>query len=117
MPVVYRMGDVFVLPSSIDPWGLAINDAFACSRSAIVSDRVGCAPDLVLDGETGLQFECGNVSDLAAKIERLFRDRSLCKAMGGNARRLIDDWSTEKAAAAMHAAISENSSTQSSGLL
>jgi len=44
MPVVYRLGDVFVLPSSHgETWGLAVNEALACSRPIVVSDRVGCA--------------------------------------------------------------------------
>lgn len=55
MPVIYRLGDVFVLPSAWgETWGLAVNEALACGRPVIVSDRVGCAADLVDD-------RCGRV--------------------------------------------------------
>lgn len=101
MPIVYRMADVFLLPSSIETWGLAVNEAFACSRAVIASDKVGCTPDLVKDGETGFEFKCGDTSDLAMKIQRLHKNRELCRMMGENARRLIDDWSVERAAASM----------------
>lgn len=48
MPVVYRLGDLFVLPSAWgETWGLAINEALACGRPVLVSDRVGCAADVV----------------------------------------------------------------------
>lgn len=49
MPMFYRLGDVVCLPSRGpgETWGLAINEAMACGCSALVSDRVGCAEDLV----------------------------------------------------------------------
>jgi len=56
MPVAYRLGDVFVLPSACrETWGLAVNEALACGRPVIVSDRVGCAADLV-DARCGRVF-------------------------------------------------------------
>jgi len=109
MPAVYRIGDVFVLPSSIETWGLAVNEAFACSRPAIVSDRVGCAPDLVVDGVTGFSFTCGDSEDLAEKIHMLRRDRERCRGMGENAFKRIENWSTVKAAGKMTEFILEKS--------
>lgn len=49
MPVVYRLGDVFVLPSEGpgETWGLAINEAMASGRCIIASDKCGGAVDLV----------------------------------------------------------------------
>lgn len=48
MPVVHRLGDVVVLPSAYgETWGMAVLEGLACGRPAIVSDRVGCAGDLV----------------------------------------------------------------------
>lgn len=48
MPVVYRMADVFCLPSTGpgETWGLAINEALASGTPCIVSDRAGCAHDM-----------------------------------------------------------------------
>ena len=48
MPVVYRMADVFCLPSAGpgETWGLAINEALASGTPCIVSDRAGCAQDM-----------------------------------------------------------------------
>jgi glycosyltransferase involved in cell wall biosynthesis len=55
MPVVYRLGDVLVLPSAFgETWGLAANEATACGRPVLLSDRVGCAADVVDDS-------CGRV--------------------------------------------------------
>ena len=48
MPTVYRMADVFCLPSAGpgETWGLAINEALASGVPCIVSDRAGCAQDM-----------------------------------------------------------------------
>src|SRR5262249_3744220 len=46
----YVAADCLVLPSdSGETWGLVVNEAMACGLPAIVSDRVGCGPDLVVD--------------------------------------------------------------------
>ena len=55
MPVVYRMADIFVLPSKGpgETWGLALNEAMASGRIVIASNRCGGAIDLVKDEENG----------------------------------------------------------------
>jgi glycosyltransferase involved in cell wall biosynthesis len=59
MPVVYRLGDVFILPSTGpgETWGLGANEAMACGRAVMLSDRMGGAIDLVKDGKNGLIFD------------------------------------------------------------
>src|SRR5437764_6735077 len=49
MPRTYAASDLFVLPSlgPEESWGLAVNEALCLSRPVIVSDHVGCGPDLV----------------------------------------------------------------------
>lgn len=49
MPLVYRLANVFVLPSKGpgETWGLAINEAMACGVPVIASDKTGGAIDLI----------------------------------------------------------------------
>ncbi|MFM7374009.1 MAG: glycosyltransferase family 4 protein, partial [Chthoniobacterales bacterium] len=68
MPLVYRLGDALVLPSGYgETWGLAVNEAQACGRPSLVSDCVGCARDIIREGENGMIFrtddweDCGRV--------------------------------------------------------
>jgi glycosyltransferase involved in cell wall biosynthesis len=71
MPVVYRIGDLFVLPSANgETWGLAVNEALACGRPVLVSDRVGCAPDLV-DGTCVAVFPSNDLSALTRALGEL----------------------------------------------
>ncbi len=57
-----------VLPSSSEPWGLVVNESLSYGCPAIVSDRCGCIPELISDGETGLVFSALNTAQLAAQM-------------------------------------------------
>jgi glycosyltransferase involved in cell wall biosynthesis len=70
MPAVYAAADVVVLPSDgLETWGLVVNEAMACGLPAVVSDAVGCGPDLVETGVTGAVFPVGQINRLMAAIE------------------------------------------------
>jgi glycosyltransferase involved in cell wall biosynthesis len=69
MPSLYAAADLLVLPSDHqETWGLVVNEAMACGVPAVVSDTVGCGPDLVETGRTGAVFPLGDVAALAAAI-------------------------------------------------
>jgi glycosyltransferase involved in cell wall biosynthesis len=70
LPAVYSAADVLVLPSDgRETWGLVVNEAMASGVPAVVSDAVGCGPDLVEPGVTGATFPLGDVGALAGGIE------------------------------------------------
>ena len=95
MPVVYRLANVFVLPSKgpNETWGLAVNEAMACSLAILVSDKVGCAIDLVKNGKNGYVFKSNDLYDLTEKIVLL--GNNYCK-FGQESKELIKIWSFEK---------------------
>jgi glycosyltransferase involved in cell wall biosynthesis len=100
MPAVYRLGDVYVLPSSKgETWGLAMNEAMASGRASIASSRVGGARDLIQVGETGWTFQSGDRGELARALRTaLDRGRDGLLLMGRRAQAMSADWSTEAAA-------------------
>jgi glycosyltransferase involved in cell wall biosynthesis len=67
----YVAANVLVLPSESETWGLVVNEAMACGLPAIVSDTVGCAPDLIEKGRTGYVFPVGRTEVLAEKLSQL----------------------------------------------
>lgn len=71
LPRYYAAADVVVLPSAGETWGLVVNEAMACGLPAIVSDRVGCAPDLIEEGKTGFTFSVESPLELAHRIGRV----------------------------------------------
>ncbi len=105
MPVVYRLGNVFVLPSRGpgETWGLSVNEAMACARPVIVSNKCGCAAELV--AENGFVFSAMNQQDLEKTI-RFFSDhRSPLNKMGEKSIRLIESFSFTKIAEAIESAV------------
>ena len=101
MPSVYRLGDVFVLPSQGpgETWGLALNEAMACGRAVIASSKVGAARDLIQPGVTGWVFESGDGDALAGLLrEAAAHGREHLRTMGAAARLDSNRWSTEESA-------------------
>lgn len=66
----YCAADCLILPSQGETWGLVVNEALQYGMPAIVSDRVGCHPDLIVEGQTGFVFPKGNAAALAACMSK-----------------------------------------------
>jgi glycosyltransferase involved in cell wall biosynthesis len=99
LPAIYASADGLVLPSISEPWGLVVNEAMCCGLPAIVSDRCGCAADLV-NPETGWTFKPDDETGLAAILDE-FADclRERLAAMGAAARSLAVQYSPDRSAA------------------
>ncbi len=50
---------------------MVVNEAMAAGTLPVVSDRVGCAPDLV-DG-IGEVYSCGDIADMTAALGRALK--------------------------------------------
>jgi glycosyltransferase involved in cell wall biosynthesis len=67
----YHASDLLVLPSRhSETWGLVVNEALHHGIPCLVSDAVGCWPDLIRPGETGEVFGAGSAAELSAGILR-----------------------------------------------
>lgn len=85
LPRLYELSDVFVLPSAYETWGLVVNEAMCAGTPVIASDGVGCARDLIREGETGFTYPVGDVEALARCLQRVLEDRPRAHAMGQRA--------------------------------
>lgn len=68
MPAWYAMADLFVLPSS-ETWGVAVVEALASGLPAIVTDEVGCHPDVVVNSTVGTVVAARDQQALSAAIQ------------------------------------------------
>jgi glycosyltransferase involved in cell wall biosynthesis len=66
LPVYYALAKVFVHASTTEQWGLVVNEAIASGLPVIVSDRCGCAPELV--NGNGFTFDPFDEQELAARL-------------------------------------------------
>ena len=69
---------------------MAIYEAGAMARPVLAS-HIGGIPELVVEGQTGLLFEPGNVQQLADGMVRLRRDRRLCRELGRCGREHVEE--------------------------
>jgi L-malate glycosyltransferase len=70
---VIGAGDVFLLPSSEESFGLAALEAMACGVP-VVASNAGGIPELVVDGEGGFTFPVGDTAAMAARVIGLLSD-------------------------------------------
>ncbi|WP_119271311.1 glycosyltransferase family 4 protein [Taklimakanibacter deserti] len=96
LPLHYGNAGVFVHASTTEQWGLVVNEAMASGLPVLVSERCGCAPDLVENGRNGYTFDPLNVEALAALMLQVSSDTCDRAAMGRASREIIDAWSPDR---------------------
>jgi glycosyltransferase involved in cell wall biosynthesis len=90
----YGAADIFTLCSDFEPWGLAVNEAMAAGCVPVISDAVGCGPDLV-DDATGLVYPVGEPSALAGALDRLVGSPALLEELRLRCADRIDEYSIQ----------------------
>jgi glycosyltransferase involved in cell wall biosynthesis len=85
---VLSAGDVFVMPSRWEGFGLAAAEAMAAGLP-VVATRVAGLGEVVLDGETGVLVEKNDAVELAEQVERLLRDAELRRRLGEAGRQRV----------------------------
>jgi glycosyltransferase involved in cell wall biosynthesis len=112
----YAFAGCFVLPSIKEPWGLVVNEAMASSLPVIVSNRCGCAEDLVSEGENGFLFDPEDSGELAGCLIRLANlsenDR---RAAGIRSHEIISNYSLESWASEVARAVGPPSTEARAG--
>jgi starch synthase len=79
---------IFVMPSLYEPFGIAPLEAMVHEIPCILT-RNWAFPEMVQPGVNGELAECGNVNELADKIQFLLRNPDLLRSMGKAARRIV----------------------------
>lgn len=85
--------DVLCLPSYREGFGSIIIDAAAMSVPSIGS-RIPGLTDSVVENETGLLFQAGNINELVNKMMKFIENPELQKIMGVNARNRVERFFT-----------------------
>jgi glycosyltransferase involved in cell wall biosynthesis len=83
---------------------LVVNEAMASGLPVLVSNRCGCAPDLVQEGVNGFTFDPYNVEQIAGLMLKVSACDFPLSAFGDASRRIIADWGPERFAAGLKAA-------------
>jgi glycosyltransferase involved in cell wall biosynthesis len=107
LPRFFDLATVFVLPSRHEPWGLIVNEVMNAGRAVIVSDEVGCQPDLIEDGVEGCVFPAGDVAALTDARRKVLATPETAAAMGRRGLAKVRAWDFEEDVRGLRQAIAE----------
>ncbi len=94
----FAAGDVFLLPTLYEAFGLTVLEAMASGLPVLVSEKAGAA-ELIQDGYNGLILkDPTDVSEIAAKLEGLLLNDHYSNQLGTEARKSALHFSWESVA-------------------
>ena len=86
----------FIHASLYEQWGLVVNEAMSSGLPVLVSNRCGCFPDLVIDGETGYGFNPENIEELITLMLKISSDEINLEHIKKSALIHIQKFSTDR---------------------
>lgn len=92
LPAFYHAARCFILPSTVEQWGLVVNEAMAAGCPVLVSERAGCVPELVKDGQNGFHFDPDKSGSLADKLVWLHQNPEKLNRFGDKSLEVIDKY-------------------------
>ncbi len=104
LPTFYGLAGAFVHVSATEQWGLVVNEAMASGLPVLVSNRCGCARDLIRDGVNGYSFDPLDSHKLAGLMLQASQNPTL-PAMGPASREIISNWGPERFAQELNNAV------------
>lgn len=96
LPAYYGLAGAFVHASTVEQWGLVVNEAMAGGLPVLVSERCGCAPDLVSEGRNGYRFDPYRSDRLAELMLRLASNEDDREYMGSIGSSIVAKWGPER---------------------
>ena len=92
---VLSIGDLFLMPSETESFGLAALEAMAC-EVPVVSSNAGGIPELMIEGKTGFMCSVGDIAGMAEKAVFILTDENRLKEFKQNARERALDFHINK---------------------
>ena len=92
------VGDVFVLLSSAEPFGLAVNEAMIFDNALILSPTCGCASDLLIEGQNGYLVRESDPLSVEKALYSLVSDRETLERFKKKSGEIIEKWGPSQAA-------------------
>lgn len=68
---IYQSHDVFILPSTYEPWGFVVEEALYWGLPVIVSNKIGCSVDMVMTYNSGEIFQLSDENGLSKAIDNI----------------------------------------------
>jgi glycosyltransferase involved in cell wall biosynthesis len=105
LPSYYAQAGAFIHASTTEQWGLVVNEAMASGLPVLVSNRCGCAADLVKEGENGWTFDPANEEQIGDLMLRISCDENGRLKMGKKSQEIIAEWGPDRFALGIKSAV------------
>jgi len=91
---ILSIGDLFILPSESESFGLAALEAMAC-EVPVISSNAGGIPEVNIHGVTGFLSDVGDVDSMAQNAIALLKDPEMLKTFRKNALKQAHNFELE----------------------
>jgi glycosyltransferase involved in cell wall biosynthesis len=92
----YSIGDLLIMTSDYETWGLTINEAMAANLPVISTDKCGAHIDLIKNYKTGFVYPSGDILNLYKKVNLILNNRELLIKMKKNTKKIISKFTVKK---------------------
>ncbi len=96
LPAYYGLAGAFIQASTVEQWGLVVNEAAASALPLLVSEPTGSITELLREGENGFTFDPRDVPALAEHMKRLAHGGCDLGAMGARSREIVSQWNASR---------------------
>ena len=96
LPPLFNLCDVFVLPATVEAWGLVVNEVMNSAKPVIITNEVGAAPDLVLPGKNGFVIRAGDIEALTESLAKVVSNPEFAQSMGKASLEIVNRWSFQE---------------------
>ncbi len=108
LPGVYALADALIHPSTVEQWGLVVNEGMAACLPVLVSRTCGCADSLVQHKSNGLTFNPHDPDDISAAMQWMSqRTPDEAKKLGETSAEIISNWGPENFKLGLEKAVSK----------
>jgi glycosyltransferase involved in cell wall biosynthesis len=96
LPAYYGLAGGFIHASTTEQWGLVVNEAMAAGLPVLVSERCGCASELVRNGENGYLFNPSDQHTLSDLMTQMSGSECNRAAMGQISQDIVEGYGPDK---------------------
>lgn len=105
LPAFYGLAGGFVHVSTVEQWGLVVNEAMAAGLPVLISRTCGCADDLIEQGVNGWAVDPCDTAEIAARLADLAAPTTDRVAMGRAGARIVADYGPDRFGDGLAAAV------------
>jgi glycosyltransferase involved in cell wall biosynthesis len=105
LPAYYGLAGAFVHASTIEQWGLVVNEAMAAGLPVIVSRHCGCVDELVMSGINGFTFDPLDTSELTHLLIHVASKNCDRQFLASEGRAIIAKWTPDRFATGLSRAV------------